>query len=86
MRKRPFLEYLNDTSQLKKLPLVELAGENRVLIENHLGISAYSNEKIQVKVSFGELSIQGCGLQLMEICREQLVIRGEIWSVQLIRR
>lgn len=67
----------------KKLPLVEVAGKNRVLIENHLGVLAYSLEEIQIKVSYGKLSVTGTQLKLLEMNREQLVIQGNIDSLAL---
>ena len=67
----------------KKVPLVEIAGQNRVLVENHLGVLAYSLEKIQIKVSYGKLIISGMQLHLMQLCNEQLVISGNIQSVAL---
>ncbi len=41
------------------LPLTEIAGDRRVLIENHLGITEYGPEKIQVRVRFGAICVQG---------------------------
>lgn len=67
-------------------PIMELAGDHRVLIENHLGVKAYSREKIVVKVAFGLLSVCGCGLELMRMTREQLVICGRIDGIMLQRR
>lgn len=67
-------------------PIVEIAGGERVLIENHLGVASYGSERILVKVSFGHLSICGCGLQMLHMTRERLVILGKIDSVSLQRR
>lgn len=67
-------------------PIVEIAGERRVLIENHFGVSQYSREKIGVKVKYGFVCVCGCGLELVRMTREQLVIAGRIDSVSLIRR
>ncbi len=71
---------------LSNTPLVELAGQNRVLIENHLGVLAYSLEEIQVKVKYGKLSVTGDNLRLLQLSREQLVITGRIDGIQLCRR
>lgn len=68
------------------LPIVEIAGDRRVLIENHFGVMGYSPERILVKVSYGCLSVCGCGLQLVRMTREQLVICGRIQGVTLLRR
>lgn len=67
-------------------PLVELAGDRRVLIENHRGVTQYGREKICVKVKFGQVAVCGCGLELARMTKEQLVISGRIDSVSLIRR
>lgn len=69
-----------------KLPLVEIAGDKRILVENHLGVVGYSTEEIQIKVSYGVLCITGCGLKFTQIQREQLVINGRIDTVMLLRR
>lgn len=71
--------------KLVKMPLVELAGHSRVLVENHQGILAYSMETIAIKVCFGRLVINGNCLKLMQICKEQLVITGQIDTVALQR-
>lgn len=68
------------------LPLVEIAGQGRVLIENHRGVCGYGREQISVRVKFGEIAVRGCGLELARMTKEQLVITGKIESVNLIRR
>lgn len=64
-------------------PLIELAGNRRVLIEHHQGITQYGTEKIAISVSYGSVDICGCGLALMHMSNEQLVITGSIHSVHL---
>ena len=81
-RGRTFWERLADDVDLASEPLpgqpiVELAGERRVLIENHLGVKAYSRESILVKVKFGCICVCGSGLELTRMTREQLLIRGK---------
>ena len=68
------------------VPVVEVAGECRVLIERHGGVTEYSRERICVKVSYGHVCVCGCGLELTRMTREQLVISGRIDAVQLLRR
>lgn len=65
-------------------PLVEIAGEHRVLIENHYGVIKYSCNEILAKVSFGYYSITGSGLELLQMTKERLVIGGCIYSVAVI--
>ena len=71
---------------LPGVPIVEIAGECRVLIERHGGVTEYSRERISVKVRSGTVSVCGCGLELTRMTREQLVISGRIDCVQLQRR
>lgn len=81
-----FLTRSGKPAVLQKLPIIELAGYSRVLVENHMGVLAYSLEEIQIKVSFGKLQINGCSLKIMQLSKEQMVICGNIDSVQLFRR
>jgi len=67
-------------------PLIEIAGDRRVLIENHFGVREYSRERIGIHVKFGDLVVCGCGLELTRMTKEQLVISGRIDCVTLHRR
>lgn len=69
---------------LPSMPLIEIIGRNRVLIENHMGISCYSRCDIVVKVQAGEVKVCGENLELREMSKEQLVIVGEIYSVSIL--
>lgn len=85
------MEFLADRAELETepmpaQPIVEIAGDHRVLVENHRGVSAYSAERILINVSFGTVCICGCGLRLIRMTKEQLVIRGRIDAVSLQRR
>ena len=71
---------------LPGLPVVELAGDNRVLIERHGGVCEYGQERIRVNVRYGQVCICGFRLRLVHMTGEQLVIAGRIDSVSLIRR
>lgn len=88
---RSIIQRLAEEAELTEVPfpgqpIVEIAGENRVLIENHLGVIAYSRETVRVKVRFGCICVSGCGLELLRMSREQLIIRGRIDGVTLQRR
>lgn len=67
------------------LPLIELVGDCRVLIENHCSIIEYGKEKIVIKMKFGCVEICGKGMQLSQLTKSQLVISGRITGLQLIR-
>lgn len=66
--------------------VVEITGENRVLIEHHCGVREYSRERIGVKVKYGVLQVCGSCLELRCMTREQLVISGKIDCIVLKRR
>lgn len=80
-------EFLNhSTNGIAPLPgisLIELCGQNRILIENHRGITAYGEQKVQVKVSYGEIVVCGHNLKLRNMCKEKLVITGTISCINL---
>ncbi len=67
-------------------PLIEIAGNRQVLIENHCGVREYCRERIGVCVKFGFVEVCGCSLELSRMTKEQLVISGRIESVYLHRR
>lgn len=86
-----FWEQLADRAELEAepmptQPIIEVAGDRRVLVENHSGVRAYNSEKILINVRFGMVCVCGCGLELIRMTKEQLVIRGRIDSVSLERR
>ena len=71
-----------DAGGLRPKTLVELYGNERVLIEEHRGILSYGDEEIRVGTSFGVAVIQGLELRLCCMSRSQLVIRGRIGCVR----
>lgn len=70
---------------LPGVPLVEIAGYKRVLIEHHMGVTQYSTDAVCLKVRFGAIRISGCDLVISRMSKEQLVISGVIESVTVIR-
>lgn len=91
MRYKNMLRELTDRADLPgeslaRIPLVELSGDSRVLIENHAGITEYTPDKICVSVQYGCLCVCGRQMVLSRMSSEQLVISGYIQSVTLCRR
>lgn len=66
-------------------PLVEICGDNRLLIENHLGVTEYGCERIGVRVRYGCVLVTGSELRLCHMSAQQLLIRGKIGCVSLSR-
>lgn len=85
-----WIRRLTDAADLRgepvpRMPLVEMLGDERVLIENHFGITQYSSCEICVKVKFGQAQIVGCHLRIARMTRDQLVIVGKIDGVNLYK-
>ena len=68
------------------LPLIEIIGNKRVLIERHRGVLVYDANKIYIQVSGGKICICGSDLMLAKMSKEQLVVVGQIHSVNLSGR
>ena len=66
-------------------PLVEIIDHSRVLIENHKGVTEYGVNLIRVKVKFGSICICGSHLELSRMTKGQLIITGNLDSIQLCR-
>lgn len=66
-------------------PLVEIAGDRRVLIEHHHGVTQYGRCQIRVRVKYGAVVVEGTQLQLLRMCAEQLIISGKIDNIRLER-
>ena len=82
-----FWEHLNLLGEsMPGQVLVEIVGQNRVLIEHHHGILEYSHEKISVNVKFGVIQVFGENLRLSCMTKAQLIISGKIDCVALKRR
>ena len=71
---------------LSSLPIVELAGQRRLLIENHQGVLSYGRNEIKIKVGYGSIIVAGSELQLMEMSRVKLAICGKIDGLQILGR
>lgn len=91
MRKVNWMQRLAETTffqeeSLPGVPVLEIAGDNRVLIERHKGVVEYGRERISIKVCYGIVCICGCELELVQMARDQLIISGRIDSIQIQRR
>ena len=71
---------------IRQEPLVELTGENRLLIENHRGVAEYGMTRICVLVTYGHIQVSGKCLHLQYLAKDRLLIMGNIDSILLCRR
>ncbi len=66
-------------------PVVELFGCNRVIVENHSGITQYDGNEIWIKVRFGIIRIIGNHLHIARMSDQRLIICGCIDCVETRR-
>ena len=66
-------------------PLVELMNDQRVLIENHHGVSLYGKEEIRIKVKFGQILVFGENLEIACMSGRQIILVGKINGISLQR-
>ena len=90
MRNRGVMQKFCDLADLPDeplngLPLVEIAGDRRVLIERHLGVTEYTKERILIKVRIGQICVYGDEMELSSMTKGQLIIRGQIAGVHIIK-
>ena len=64
-------------------PIIEIAGNRRVLIECHNGISQYTDRLVCVNVKFGFVQVAGESLEICRMTKDQLVISGCIDEITL---
>lgn len=91
MEKVGLMQKLTDGAELfdempPGVPVVEIAGEYRVLIEQHKGMVEFSRERICVKVCYGFVCVMGTALKLSHMSQHRLVISGQIDCVKIMRR
>ncbi|MBQ7817409.1 MAG: YabP/YqfC family sporulation protein [Oscillospiraceae bacterium] len=85
-----FMERITNAADLSDelipgVPLVEIAGDRRVLIEHHCGVTQYGRCQISVRVKYGTVVVVGTQLELTRMTGQQLIITGRIECVQLER-
>ena len=68
-----------------QLPIVEVAGEGRVLVEHHRGVIAYTREEVRIRVNYGSVLVTGMELELRKMHRMQLIVAGKIDKIILER-
>ncbi|HHX87971.1 MAG TPA: sporulation protein YqfC, partial [Firmicutes bacterium] len=64
------------------LPRLTLVGNLQLLVENHRGVIAYSDQVIRIGVSNGELVVKGRELQIKNLYAEELMIKGVIEGLE----
>lgn len=63
---------------------VTVTGKERILIENHRGVLAYTDTEVEVGGGTARLRIRGERLLLRAMNREMLLITGVIYSMDYL--
>ncbi len=71
--------------EIRVQTLVEAVGTKRVLVEHHKGIVSYGDQEIRVASTYGVVCVQGEGLRLCCMNREQVFLSGQIKSISMER-
>jgi len=66
------------------VPVMELTGNRRLVVEQHRGILSYSTELVEVNTGPLVVRISGAGLQLVAMTETDLRIDGRIDAVELV--
>ncbi|MFD1358239.1 sporulation protein YqfC [Fictibacillus halophilus] len=63
------------------LPRITMIGQLHIYIENHRGVKAFSNEQLKLKLKQGTLVISGREFVIKTILPEEILLEGNISSV-----
>ena len=66
--------------------IIEVFGDNRILIERHGGITAFDESCICIKTSYGSVQISGNNLKVDCMSKEQLIINGDFDSLTILKK
>ncbi|QNO13557.1 sporulation protein YqfC [Alkalicella caledoniensis] len=66
------------------LPRIIVIGQLQLYIENHQGIREFKENLVKIRLPQGELEIKGTNLVIRNIYSEDLMIDGEIKSIEFI--
>ncbi|MUV39599.1 uncharacterized protein JNUCC1_03477 [Lentibacillus sp. JNUCC-1] len=76
------LDLPSDT--LLEVPRITAIGQFHVYIENHKGLILYTDQKLVLKSDQGEIQITGQGFVIKMMLPEELLLEGQIESIQFI--
>ena len=86
MRKMDLPAQFDLLTELQPLEsLVEVYGNQRILIENHRGVCEYTGERIVIKVKNGNVSASGTKMRIVLMTKDRLVIQGLIESISFCK-
>ena len=86
---KSFKKYLIESVELPSeivlnIPLINILGDSKILIENFKNIAHYSSEVIKIDTSCGILKITGQKLFLKEFNKNKILIKGKLDRFEFI--
>lgn len=86
MMKKERLRTLEETLALPSeaalnTPYVEIRGKKSVSVENHRGISEYTDDAIIINVKHGKIAVQGDHLRIVCMNRRRIEVHGSVQAV-----
>jgi sporulation protein YqfC len=64
------------------LPKLTIVGNGDMMIENYKNVMEYGKARLCVNTGIGVLKVIGAGLMIKEITSENIIISGEIHSIE----
>lgn len=65
---------------------LRMHGNNKVVIENHQGITVYENEEVGIKTKNQYIYIKGSKFKIEEISTDKLIIKGNIDEIKFVNK
>ena len=69
---------------LLELPRITMIGQIHAYIENHQGLSVYSDTELRLKANKGYILIKGSSFVLRTMLPEEILLEGTIEEVKFI--
>ena len=66
------------------VPKITMLVNKNLLLENYKGIIEYENDRIRVNTNKGIIKITGTTLEIKEITSEDLMVNGEISTLEFL--
>ena len=66
------------------LPKLTMIGNGDLMVENYKSIMEYGSARIRLNTGLGAVKITGAGLVIKEITSEDIIISGEIHSLEFM--
>lgn len=66
------------------LPKLTIVGNRDMMIENYKGVMEYGSARIRVNTGLGVVKVTGAGLLIKEITSEDIIISGDIHSLEFV--